>query len=260
MAKRSNPLLDPGAHPIIAHRGTAASAPENTLASFARAEEEGADAFELDVRLSADGAAVVIHDSTLERTTHGKGLVRAQSLVDLRALDAGANFSSDGGATFPFRGQGLRIPTLGEVLWAFPRKCVLVELKEPEAQEAVKRVLIQEGAVDRCVIASEHREALEAFRDPPFTRAAASAEISELYWGLVLRRKIRTPRYDLLSVPLRYRGITVPTRRFVDAARGFGCPVHVWTINDSATAQRLWARGVAGVVTDKPSAIRPTTS
>src|SRR4051812_16937336 len=103
MAKRSNPLLDPGVHPVIAHRGTAAAAPENTLVAFARAEEEGADAFELDVRLSADGAAVVIHDSTLERTTDGKGLVRAQSLVDLRALDAGANFSTDRGATFPFR-------------------------------------------------------------------------------------------------------------------------------------------------------------
>jgi glycerophosphoryl diester phosphodiesterase len=252
MARRSNPLLDPGAHPVIAHRGTSATAPENTLAAFELAERQGADAFELDVRLSADGAAVVMHDPTLERTTDGKGLVRALSLVDLRALDAGATFTTDGGATFPFRAQGLRVPTLGEVLWAFPRRSVLVELKEPEAQEAVKRVLMQEGAVDRCVLASEDRSALEAFRDPPFARAASASEISELYWGLVLRRKIPPPRYDLLSVPLRYRGITVPTRRFVDAARGFGCPVHVWTINDVPTARRLWSRGVAGVVTNVP--------
>ena len=260
MAKRANPLLDLSAHPVIAHRGTSGAAPENTLAAFELAERQGADAFELDVRLSADGAPVVIHDPTLERTTDGKGLVRAQSLVDLRTLDAGANFTTDGRATFPFRGQGLRIPTLGEVLWAFPRMCILVEVKEPEAQEAVKRVLIQEEAVDRCVVASEHRATLEAFSEPPFSRAAAAAEISELYWGLVLRRKVPPPRYDLLSVPLRYRGITVPTRRFVAAARGFGCPVHVWTINDAATAQRLWARGVAGFVTDLPSAIRQATS
>lgn len=253
MAKRSNPLLDPGGHPVIAHRGTSATVPENTLAAFELAEQQGAEAFELDVRLSADGAAVVMHDSTLERTTDGKGPVRALSLVDLRALDAGANFTSDGGATFPFRAQGLRVPTLGEVLWAFPRRSVLVELKEAEAQEAVKRVLMQEGAVDRCVLASEHRSALEAFRDPPFARAASASEISELYWGLVLRRQIPPPRYDLLSVPLRHRGITVPTRRFVAAARGFGRPVHVWTINDAPTARRLWARGVAGVVTNVPA-------
>jgi glycerophosphoryl diester phosphodiesterase len=109
--------------------------------------------------------------------------------------------------------------------------------------------------VDRCVVASEHRAALEAFRDPPFARAAAASEISELYWGLVFRRKIQPPRYDLLSVPLRYRGITVPSRRFVNAARAFGCPVHVWTVNDASTARRLWGRGVAGVVTNVPAAM-----
>jgi glycerophosphoryl diester phosphodiesterase len=129
---------------------------------------------------------------------------------------------------------------------------ILVEVKEPEAQEAVRRVLAQESAVERCVAASEHREALEAFRDAPFACAAAAAEISELYWRVMLRRRVAPPRYDCLSVPLRHRGLIVPTRRFVAAARGFGCPVHVWTVNDPATARRVWARGVAGVVTNLP--------
>jgi glycerophosphoryl diester phosphodiesterase len=133
---------------------------------------------------------------------------------------------------------------------------ILVEVKEPEAQEAVRRVLVQEGAVERCVVASEHRAALTMFREPPFASAAAAAEISELYWGALLHRRVPAPRYDLLSVPLRYRGITVPTRRFVAAARGFGCPVHVWTVNDLATARRLWARGVTGIVTDVPERLR----
>jgi glycerophosphoryl diester phosphodiesterase len=256
MARTSNPLLNLDARPLIAHRGASAAAPENTLAAFELAAGQGADAFELDVRLSADGAAVVIHDPTLERTTDGKGPVRGQALVDLRLLDAGAGFSPDGGTNFPFRGQGLRVPTLGEVLWAFPRMPILVEVKEPEVQEAVRRVLVQEGAVERCVVASEHRAALEVFREPPFASAAAAAEISELYWSVLLRRRVAAPRYDLLSVPLRYRGLTVPTHRFVAAARGFGCPVHVWTVNDPATAQRLWARGVAGIVTNVPDVIR----
>lgn len=237
---------------MIAHRGASRSAPENTLAAFELAERQGADALELDVRLSADGAPMVIHDRTLERTTDGAGPVRTQAVADLRLLDAGAGYTPDGGNTFPYRGQGLRIPTLGEVLWAFPRMSVMVEVKEPEAQEAVRRVLVQETAIERCVIASEHRAALEMFREPPFASAASAPEIAELYWSVLLRRRLSHPRYDLLSVPRRYRGLPVPTRRFVAAARGFGCPVHVWTINDPATARRLWAVGVAGVVTDGP--------
>ena len=70
------------------------------------------------------------------------------------------------------------------------------------------------------------------------------------------RRRLPECRHRLLSVPLRYRGLPVPTRRFVAAARRLGCPVHVWTVNDAATARRLWARGVAGVVTDVPDVIR----
>lgn len=253
-------LLDLEAHPVIAHRGASGSAPENTLAAFELAAAQGADAFELDVRLSADGAAVVIHDATLERTTDGTGAVRGQTLADLRLRDAGARFTRDRGATFPNSGQGIRIPTLGEVLWAFPRMPILVDVKEPEAQEAVRRVLVQEDAVDRCVVASEQRESLGVFREPPFASGAAADEIAELYWGVLLRRKVAAPRYDLLSVPLRHRGLTVPTRRFVSAARGFGCPVHVWTVNQPATARRLWARGIAGVITDRPADIRQVSS
>jgi glycerophosphoryl diester phosphodiesterase len=255
MPRSSNLLLDLEARPVIAHRGASAFAPENTLAAFELAAAQGADAFELDVRLTADGAAVVFHDPTLDRTTDGTGSLRAQTLADLRLRDAGARFTRDGGATFPHSGQGIRIPTLGEVLWAFPRMPVLVDVKEPEAQDAVRRVLVQEEAVDRCAVASERREALGVFREAPFASAAAPDEIAELYWGVLLRRKVAAPLYDLLSVPLRYRGFPVPTRRFVRAARDFGCPVHVWTVDDPRTARRLWSRGVSGILTNAPEVI-----
>jgi glycerophosphoryl diester phosphodiesterase len=123
-------------------------------------------------------------------------------------------------------------------------------------QEAVRRVLVEEEAVERCVVASEDAAALEAFREPPFACGASAPEIGELYRAALLRRALPRPRYRLLSVPIRHRGLPVPTRSFVAAARRLGCPVHVWTVNDPATARRLWARGVAGVVTDVPSMIR----
>jgi glycerophosphoryl diester phosphodiesterase len=250
-----NALLDLAAHPVIAHRGSSAEAPENTLPAFEAATQHGADAFELDVRLTADGAPVVIHDATLERTTDRSGPVSALTLAELRSVDAGSRFTPDGGRAYPHRGQGVQIPTLGEVLWSFPRMPVLVEIKEPQAQDAVRRVLLQEGAAERCVVASEHHEALRVFAEPPFARAASGAEITALYWAAMLRRRPPEAKYRLLSVPQRHRGLPVPTRAFVAAARERGCPVHVWTVDSTTDARRLWQRGVAGVVTNVPGRI-----
>jgi glycerophosphoryl diester phosphodiesterase len=251
-----NPLLDLSARPVIAHRGASASAPENTLPAFELAVSQGADAFELDVRLTRDGAPVVIHDATLERTTSLTGLVRARTLAELRMADAGHWYTPDGGRTMPCRGQGVRIPTLAEVLWAFPAMPVLIEVKEPDVQHAVHRVLVDEGACERCVVASEDDAALTLFRDGPVPCGASARDIGELYRAVLFRRRLPRPRYQLLSVPIRHRGLPVPTRGFVAAARRLGCPVHVWTVNDPATARRLWARGVAGVVTNEPDVIR----
>ena len=247
-----NPLLDLGARPVIAHRGASGRAPENTLDAFDLAAKGGADAFELDVRLSRDGAAVVIHDAVLDRTTDRAGPVRAQTVADLRAADAGYRFTTDGGHTFPYRGTGSRIPTLGEVLWTFPGMPMLVEVKEPEVQAAVQRVLVTEGATERCVLAAEYREALELFSEAPFARAASGPEISSLYRTVLLHLPLPRVSYRLLSVPEKHRKLTVPTSRFVTAARSLSCPVDVWTVNDSATARALWTRGVAGIVTDFP--------
>ncbi|MDQ3222373.1 MAG: glycerophosphodiester phosphodiesterase [Gemmatimonadota bacterium] len=250
-----NPLTDLAGRPIIAHRGASGGAPENTRPAFDLAVRQGADAIELDVRLTADGVAVVLHDATLDRTTGGHGPVRALSLAELREVDAGARFTLDGGRTFPFRAADVRIPTLSEVLRRFPQMPLLLDLKEPSVQEAVRLVLVEESAVERCVLASEHHAVLQAFHQPPFTVAASGSEVGALFRAVLLRRVPASVSYRTLSVPMRYRGVPVPTRGFVAAARGLGCPVHVWTVNDAATARTLWGRGVAGMVTNYPASI-----
>jgi glycerophosphoryl diester phosphodiesterase len=256
MGAESNPLLDLSARPVIAHRGASGAAPENTLAAFELAARQGADAFELDVRLTADGVPVVLHDPTLDRTTNRAGPLAALRLADLRNIDAGFTFSLDSGRTFPFRATDVGIPSLTEVLRGFPDMPVLLELKEAMAQGPVRQLLIEEKAVDRCVLASEHLAALQVFREPPFATAASAAEIGVLYRAVLFRRVPSSLPYRLLSVPVRHRGLPVPTRSFVAAARGLGCPVHVWTVNDAAVAVTLWGRGVAGMVTNLPDAIR----
>lgn len=254
-----NPLLDLSARPIIAHRGASGSAPENSLPAFRLAAELGADAFELDVRLTADRVPVLLHDRTLDRTTDRTGPLRALTLEQLAGVDAGTRFTRDGGRSYPFRGADTRIPTLQDVLRAFPEMPCMVEVKEPEAQEAVRQVVLEERAAERCVIASEYYEALRVFREPPFAVAAAGAEIGALYRAVLFRRVPASVPYRCLSVPVRHRGLPVPTRAFVAAARRLGRPVHVWTVNRPATARLLWSRGVAGIVTNYPELMRSTS-
>ena len=134
-----NPLLDPAAKLIIAHRGNSAFWPENTLASFEHGMALGADALEFDVRVSRDGHAMVIHDATLERTTNGSGRVSACALADLQRLDAGYHFTRDVGRTFPYRGRGITIPTLEQALATFPAVPIILEIKTRHASAAVKR-------------------------------------------------------------------------------------------------------------------------
>ena len=118
---------------VVAHRGAAADAPENTMPAFRLAVEQGADAIELDLRLSSDGELVVMHDPEMDRTTDRAGTVASLTLPQIREADAGFGFEAVYGS-FPFRGQGVRVPTLGEVLeWLPDGIGLVVEVKALEA-------------------------------------------------------------------------------------------------------------------------------
>ena len=252
----ANLLLDPREHPIIGHRGASGTAPENTVVSFDLARSAGAEAFEFDIRLSADGVPVVIHDPTLERTTDGGGAVASRTVAELQRLDAGAQFTRDG-LTFPFRGQGVRIPTLAEVLARYPDVPMLVELKLVGAGGPVREALLAAQATDRVVIASFQSGAVDPFREPPFLPGASRREIVDLAVRSWLGLRPVDRGVLAYSVPDRYRGwIPVPTRRFVRNARTLGRPVHVWTVNDVPTAEALWSVGCAGMITNFPGLLR----
>jgi len=247
-----NILLDRSARPVIGHRGAAAYAPENTLASFRRAVELGADALEFDVRRAADGVPVVHHDPTLDRTTDRAGPVASLTSAELAQVDAGYRFQGDGPEPgYRFRGAGVNVPTLREVVLAFPATPLLIEIKEREVQDAVARVLVECDAVDRAVVAGNDWRALAAFAGPPFNLGASRRDIARLFfrWGRP------DPACRCYAVPDRYYGLTVPSRRFVGAAARRASTVHVWTVDDAPSALRLWQNGVNGIVTNRPEVI-----
>jgi len=140
--------LDTDRQRIFAHRGASGAVPENTIEAFETALREGAEILELDVHGTRDGHVVVIHDATLERTTDGSGPVREHTLEEILRLDAGYRFESEPGE-YPFRGKGLRIPTLADVLERFPDTPLNIEVKQldPPIEDAVIRFRIGEGSV-----------------------------------------------------------------------------------------------------------------
>jgi len=252
----TNLLLQVDRRLVIAHRGASAYAPENTIPAFRLAVEQGADAIELDVRVTSDGVPVVLHDATTARTTDV-----AMDLVDttagqLRAADAGARFSPDDGRTYPWHGLTVQVPLLAEVLETIPDLPLLIEIKEPRGQTEVRRVLEAHSAVNRVVVASADWHALETFRDGGFSLGASRREIARAYAGAWAGWNSRTVAYRVLSVPQSFHGLPIPTPRFMAAAQRRGCPVHVWTVDDPAAARRLWAVGVSGIVTNVPDVMR----
>ena len=226
------------------------------MASFERAIADGAQAIELDVHLSADGVPVVLHDATVDRTTDGRGPVAALALAEIRRLDAGARFSADGGASFPWRGRGVTVPTLDEVLAAFPALPLIVEVKTARASPAVRALLERHGALRRTVVASFDARALDAFAGSGVALGATQREVARLLLAATTGGALRrAPAFRVASVPLRWRGLPLPVERFARLLRPWGGAVHVWTVDVPATAATLWAGGVQGVITNDPGGI-----
>lgn len=236
---------------LIAKAAGSAEAAENTLTAVEAAlavptPPHVSMAIEIDVRLSADGVPVVIHDARLERTTSGHGLVRAHSLRQLRELTAG---------------HGQRIPLLDEVFELAREQTIVVEVHEP-GRESAERVALALGrlgpaALSRAIVASEHGSVVRAVRavEP---RLATAATKSEAYRKLLLSRlnvERFVPRGHVWIVPVRHAGIEVTTARFVSTARRLGDDVWAFVVDDVGELSRLRALGVNGCFTTRPAAL-----
>jgi glycerophosphoryl diester phosphodiesterase len=194
----------------------------------------------------------------VDRTTDGSGAVSAMTAAQLRGLDAGYRFSTDGGASFPWRGRGVRVPTLAEVYEAFPGHRVAIELKgnRPGAERIVWRTIEAAGAQGRTLVAANRAASIQRFRDVSGARVPTAAAIAEftVFRLLALLGRHGRHRYPFqgLQPPDRLLGVRVLTPRLVRAAHEAGLRVDVWTVDDAADARRLLAWGVDGIMTDRP--------
>jgi len=241
----------------IAHRGGAGLAPENTLEAFRRAAALGCEVLELDVHASRDGVLVVAHDPTLERCTDGAGRIDSLDLSALEGLDAGHHFTPDG-VSFPFRGHGVRIPTLRALLTdpMLERVRLNVELKAEAPGLALEfaKVLRGHGAVARVCVGSEQDAIAEQLR-------AALPEACHFYPREALLR-FALPAlqgepppdegWHVLDVPLTFQDFRVVTPALLQAVAKAGKWINVWTVDDPLELRRLIDEGVGGIMTDRP--------
>ena len=243
-----------GAPLLIAHRGGSRLAPENTLAAFRRALEWWrADLLEIDVQPSRDGDAIVIHDPTVDRTTDGSGEVSSFTVDEIHGLDAGFRFTPDGGESFPFRGTGVRLSTLREVLQALPHARVNVEIKDTRAQQAVWDTVHELHAVHRVLIAAGDRKNRSRFRDYGGPQSAGAQDMYAFYaLHLAHAGALWSPTVDAFQMPEKHNGRQVLTPRMLAELHSRNVAVHVWTIDEMADMRRLLEWGVDGIVTDRP--------
>ncbi len=240
---------------VFAHRGGARLAPENTIPALDHGMRLGADGIEFDVQLSADGVAVVIHDPTLDRTTDHRGPVAQLTAAQLAGVDAGFRFEVDG--AFPFRGQGIGVPRLDEVLPRHPDSRIIIEMKggSPELARAVGACVRKADAVDRVCVGSFHASSIAVIR-AEFPEIATSAAQPEARWALH-RSWMRWPftsdrPYCAFQVPEFAGRMRVVSRHFLRYVHREGHVLQVWVVNERADIRRLLDWGADGIISDRP--------
>lgn len=253
-----HPFLDRHGPIGFAHRGGADNAPENTLAAFDVAVALGYVYLETDVHLTRDGVLVAFHDAHLDRVTDGSGAIAELDIDAVEAADAGYAFTPDGGRSHPFRGRGIRVPRLEDLLECWPQVRVNIDPKSDASVVPLGALLDRLEAWDRVCMGSFSDRRLRRIRELSGRRACTSMGPHAVALARAAAAVGRVPRQhaDCVQVPLRHGRIAVVTARFLRAAHRAGLPVHVWTIDDAATMHALLDLGVDGIMTDRPGLLR----
>ena len=239
---------------VFAHRGGCDLGPENTIAAFDIGMSTGADGLELDVHLSADNVVVVHHDKTLDRTTNATGPVAALTADELARVDAGYRFAR--GGEYPFRGRGIGVPTLREILARYRGVRTIIEIKvyTPAMGRAVADEIRRAGAVEYACVAGYGLASAAAARAalPGVAASASQPEVRLAVYRSILRCPVRRAAYQTYQVPERAEATRIVSPRFIRHAHSAGLKVQVWTVDEEADMRRLLEWGVDGLISNRP--------
>ncbi|MDQ2729094.1 MAG: glycerophosphodiester phosphodiesterase [Actinomycetota bacterium] len=242
-------FLDAPTPVALAHRGGAKENPENTWAAFSHAVEDLDYRYvETDVHSTADGVVAISHDPTLDRTTDRSG-----AIVELRWADvARARIAGD-----------QAVPRLDEVLAAWPDIRWNIDAKHDAVVGPLARVICRAGAIERvCVTSFSDRRLVRVRRalGPEVCTAMGPVAIAALRATGFTRRTLLAGAWaqpaGAAQVPMSHGRISVVDPRFIATAHRLGLAVHVWTVNDAATMERVVDLGVDGIMTDQPTLLR----
>lgn len=240
----------------IAHRGSRYFWPENTMTAFAGAVELGYEYLETDLHMTADGVLVCIHDPTVDRTTDASGPVSALTFDELSRLDAGFRHRGPDGHTY--RGEGVRVPALEELVTSFPEARLIVDLKADGMTGELARLIERHDLADRIVVGSFSDRRIDRFIADTDGRIATSTGPRATRGWVVASRVGRAANgpASALQVPVQMRGVRVVDRKLIEAAHQRGLAVHVWTVNLRSEMEDLLDLGVDGIVTDRVDILR----
>jgi glycerophosphoryl diester phosphodiesterase len=245
---------------VIAHQGGDGVWPGDTMYAFERAVEIGADVLEMDAHITHDGHIVLMHDEEVDRTTNGVGLIEETTLAELKQLDAAYKWSNDDGNTFPYRGQGIQVPTLVELFQKFPQIRYVIEIKltQNPIEQPLCDLIRKHGMQDKVMIASFHDEAMQNFRDtcPELATSASRTEVRNfVLLGKAFLSGFIAPEYQSIQPPYDPKesmNIPIMTERFVQEAHAKNIRVEPWTVDDPKRMKQYIEWGVDGIITDRP--------
>lgn len=245
---------------VIAHQGGDGVWPGDTMYAFENAVEIGADVLEMDAHITKDGQIVLMHDEKVDRTTEGTGLIEDLTLPELKQLDAAYQWSNDEGKTFPYRGQGIEVPTLEELFQKFSPMRYVIEIKLTQnlIDKPLCDLIRKYDMQDKVVIASFHDEAMQNFRQtcPEVATSASRGEVTKfVLLGKVFLSGLVAPQYQSLQPPYDPResmNIPIMTERFIRQAHAKNIAVEPWTVDNPQMMRQYIEWGVDGIMTDRP--------
>ena len=240
---------------VIAHSGGDGLFPENTMLAYERSTQLGSDVIDVDVRLTADGVLVAIHDSNVGRTTNGTGAVKDFTFDEIQRLDAGYRWQH--GEEFPYRGEGIVVPSVEAILDRFPTMLATLDLKDQRVElvEPVCELLRRMDRVESVYVGSDSGDQVRRFREVcPELRTSGTDEERQLMraardagdMSFVTHQLVGQPRY------LSDDGTKRITAEYLKFSHRMGIAVLTWVVDDPEQLRELISLGVDGVYTRRP--------